>query len=53
MTDRNPQAQADLDAKVDDLETDVERLDRPDRAIPLPEDDEDDDGVGQVTGLIP
>lgn len=30
-----------------------EALKRPDREIPLPRDDEDDDGVGPVTGVVP
>ena len=54
MTDQIPATDPDLADKIDDLEGDVERLDRPDRAIPLPdEDDSDDDGVGQVTGIVP
>lgn len=42
-----------LDEEVEDLIEDVEDMDRPDRAIPLPKSDDEDDGVGPVTGVVP
>lgn len=37
---------------ADRLDKRLERMRRPDRAIPLPK-DHDDDGVGPVTGIVP
>ena len=33
--------------------TDADAMERPDRAIPLAENEADDDGVGPITGLVP
>jgi hypothetical protein len=53
MTDPHPTSPDDLDAQVDQIEDEADAMDRPDRAIPLPSDDEDHEGVGPVTGLVP
>ena len=58
MTD---QPRRDEDAEIrkerDRLAKDLEKMKRPDRAIPLPDDDRgddtDDDGAGPVTGIVP
>ena len=50
MTDPTPREDK-VDAKIQELAEDVKKMDRPDRAIPLP--NEDDDGVGPVTGIVP
>jgi hypothetical protein len=50
MTDPTPRP-SDLDQKVEDLAQKADAMDRPDRAIPLP--DDDDEGVGPVTGVVP
>lgn len=42
-----------LDDELEDLEADVEALERPGRAIPLPKDEDEDDGVGPTTGVVP
>lgn len=42
-----------LDEELEELEADVEALERPGRAIPLPKDDDEDDGVGPTTGIVP
>ncbi|MGQ3041702.1 MAG: hypothetical protein ACT6TH_04775 [Brevundimonas sp.] len=42
-----------LEDEVEDLREDLEEMDRPDRAIPLPKGDDEDDGVGPVTGVVP
>ena len=49
MTDPNTP----LDEELEELEEDVEALERPGRAIPLPKDDDEDDGVGPVSGVVP
>ena len=48
--DRTPE---DRETRIERVEEDAEAMDRPDRAIPLPADDEDDEGVGEITGLVP
>lgn len=43
-----------LDEQVEQVEHDAEAMERYDRAIPLPDKDgEEDEGVGEITGLVP
>ncbi|MFC7377727.1 hypothetical protein [Brevundimonas sp. GCM10030266] len=42
-----------LDDELEDLREDVEALERPGRAIPLPTSEDEDDGVGPTTGVVP
>ncbi|HST92658.1 MAG TPA: hypothetical protein VLJ13_10735 [Brevundimonas sp.] len=43
-----------IDDQVDQVADDAEAMNRPNRAIPLPDDrDDDEDGVGPTTGLVP
>lgn len=49
MTDPKPS----LDDELEDLSEDADALERPGRAIPLPKDDDEDDGVGPTTGVVP
>ena len=42
-----------LDEELEDLREDAEAMDRPEREIPLPKADDEDDGVGSVSGLVP
>lgn len=49
MTDPEPP----LDEDLDELREDAGALERPGRAIPLPKDDDEDDGVGPVSGVVP
>ena len=42
-----------LTEELEQLRRDTEALERPDREIPLPKADVDDDGVGPVTGAVP
>lgn len=42
-----------LDDELEDLREDAEALERPGRAIPLPKDEDEDDGVGPTTGVVP
>ena len=44
---------AERDGRLEDEVEDLEEMDRPDRAIPLPKGDDEDDGVGPVTGVVP
>jgi len=53
MTDTDRTSPDDRETQIEHLEDDAEAMDRPDRAIPLPEDDGDDEGVGEITGLVP
>lgn len=53
MSDQDPGRNPELDQRVEQLEEDRESMDRTDRAIPLPGEDENDEGVGEVTGLVP
>lgn len=53
MTDPDRTMPDDRETQVERLEEDLEAMDRPDRAIPLPEDGEEDEGVGEITGLVP
>jgi hypothetical protein len=49
MTDpRTPLAE-----DIERLRQEEEAMKRPDRAIPLPKSDDEDDGVGPVTGAVP
>ncbi|HEY0927398.1 hypothetical protein [Brevundimonas sp.] len=49
MTDpRTPLAE-----DIERLRQEEEAMKRPDRAIPLPKADDEDDGVGPVTGAVP
>lgn len=42
------------DEQVEQIEDDAEAMERYDRAIPLPhEDGEEDEGVGEITGIVP
>ncbi|QTC92972.1 hypothetical protein [Brevundimonas goettingensis] len=53
MTDPTPQTRnAEIEREAQELEKDVEALERPDRVIPLKDRDEGD-GVGPVTGVVP
>ncbi len=52
MTDPTPR-EVELEKKLDDLAERIEDMDRPDREVPLPGDEDDDEGVGAVTGLVP
>lgn len=42
-----------LDEELEDLREDAEAMKRPDRAIPLTKPDDEDDGVGPVSGIVP
>ncbi len=43
-----------LDQQVEQIEDDAEAMERSDRAIPLPDESgEDDEGVGEITGIVP
>jgi hypothetical protein len=54
MNDPTPQTrEAEIEREADALEEDLEAADRPDRAIPLEDDEADDEGVGPVTGIVP
>ena len=42
------------DEQVEQIEDDAEAMERFDRAIPLPDEDgEEDEGVGEITGIVP
>ncbi|WP_420479991.1 hypothetical protein [Brevundimonas sp. FT23028] len=49
MTDPKNRLEEDLER----LRRDEAAMRRPDRAIPLPRDEDEDDGVGPVTGAVP
>ncbi|WP_420470564.1 hypothetical protein [Brevundimonas sp. FT23042] len=49
MTDPKDRLEEDLEK----LRRDTAAMERPDRAIPVPRNDEEDDGVGPVTGAVP
>jgi len=58
MTDREsntPDAAPETrDERIDRVEEDAEAMERRDRAIPLPDEDgEEEEGVGQITGIVP
>lgn len=54
MTEPDNRTPDQVDEQVDHLEEDADAMDRPDRAISLPADGEDDDeGVGPITVLVP
>ena len=54
MTDPNREPTKNLEEQVDRLEQDADAMDRSDRAIPIPQSDEqNEDGAGPVTGLVP
>ncbi len=53
MTDPDRTTSDDRETQVERLEEDAEAMDRPDRAIPLPTDGENDEGVGEISGLVP
>lgn len=43
-----------LDKQVDQVGDDAEAMERSDRAIPLPDESgEEDEGVGEITGIVP
>lgn len=43
-----------LDEQVEQVGDDAEAMERSDRAIPLPDESgEEDEGVGEITGLVP
>ena len=43
-----------LDEQVEQVGDDVEAMERSDRAIPLPDETgEEDEGVGEITGIVP
>ncbi len=50
-----PDAASDvLDEQVDRVGDDAEAMERHDRAIPLPDESgEEDEGVGEITGIVP
>jgi hypothetical protein len=58
MTDPEPKTPdtppESLDQQVEHLKDDAEAMERSDRAIPLPDEDgEEDEGVGEITGIAP
>ena len=54
MTDPDRTSPEDIDQQVERLEEDAEAMDRPDRAIPLPDETgEEEEGVGEITGIVP
>jgi hypothetical protein len=58
MTDpehHTPDASPDtLDEQVEQVGDDADAMERSDRAIPLPDESgEEDEGVGEVTGIVP
>lgn len=53
MTDPDRTTPDDRETQVERLEEDAEAMDRPDRATPLPTDGEHDEGVGEISGLVP
>ena len=54
MTDQPAQdRQTDIRRKADELEKALKCMERPDRAIPLADEEGDDDGVGPMTGIVP
>ncbi len=54
MTKPSPQTpDTEIEREAEALERDLEVADRPDRAIPLEDDEADDEGVGPVTGIVP
>lgn len=43
-----------LEEQVERVEGDAGAMERPDRAIPLPDESgEEDEGVGEITGIVP
>lgn len=52
MTEPDPKP-ADRAKALDKLNKDAKAMERPDRAIPLPKDEDEDDGVGRLSGLVP
>ena len=55
-TERNPPdtPSESLDEQVEQMEDDAEAMERFDRAIPLPDESgEEDEGVGEITGIVP
>lgn len=43
-----------LDEQVEQVGDDAEAMERHDRAIPLPDESgEEDEGVGEITGIVP
>lgn len=53
MTEPDNPTPDSVDKQVERLEDDADAMERPDRAIPLAENEADDDGVGPITGLVP
>ena len=54
MTDPDRTSSGDLDEQLERVEEDAEAMERPDRAIPLPDESgEEDEGVGPTTGVVP
>jgi hypothetical protein len=53
MTDPKAETEDGLEDPLDQLEEDADAMARSDRAIPVPGDEDDDEGVGPVTGLVP
>ncbi|MGV8929547.1 MAG: hypothetical protein ACOH1E_07335 [Brevundimonas sp.] len=53
MTEPDKPTPDSVDKQAERLKDDADAMKRPDRAIPLADDDEDDDGVGEITGLVP
>ena len=51
MTDTRPEPNAPSKPDTERLEEDLRRMDRPDREIDLP--DQDNEGAGDVTHLVP
>jgi hypothetical protein len=43
----------DLEEGVDRLQERIDEMDRPDRSIPLPDDEDEGDGAGPVTAVVP
>lgn len=53
MTDPERRPLEDVEEQADRLEDDAEAMDRPDRAIPLPDQSGAGDDVGPVPGVAP
>jgi hypothetical protein len=54
MTAPNRSPPQDLDEQIEGLEDDAEAMKRSERVIPLPDQSgEEDDGVGEITGIVP
>lgn len=53
MTDPNRTSSTDIHEKAERLEEKADAMERTERAIPLPGETGDEDGVGPTTGVVP